>query len=1824
MSIIDQNNVVLECNAGAGISVNIKKVKVVTNNIRKGFEDKVESLNKLEYTELADIILLQEVNGWKEQEEGYKEVVGGYEGYFNLSKKPKPCGQSHLMLTKEEKKAHKKCLSPTPKNGVAIFVRKGFSQAFKVKVAYNDGKGRILILVLKNGSDHLSFVNVYAPSNSTNERLKFFRELSNILQNHVNKKSTIIMGGDVNSVWRWKDTSNREATNLDFSIRNFCELNRLTDAYVNKGNGGYTWTSSSSKTRKRLDSFYLKYGDMDKVESCKIIEQNIVNSDHKAVQIVVTLKKAVIERILERKRTITVKEKTKKIGKEEWKTYRREMAEKLEALEDKIRQDLERCKRTKDKKYLDAAVEEMNKVMLSSLEVAYKDAVDTEETIKIKNKEEKEKDSEMVERARNYVNDRPRTEEGEKKNREKGKGESEKKEVKMTNLRRRKLNNRKTQRLISALHNIETTHKIVKKDNRKLPDKLKTRLERLKHFDVNPESWSEWNEETRGKLDEELGKLTKKIKGEIRKEKRRFKNKKWLRYKEGMKEWGWGNKPEFFDRALKKLGNKPGIKRVPDHILENMEEGTDPTDPEAGKRMVRDHWKELYKSNKDLERNINQGHTTPWYEFTNPERNADFREASKALTEKIGENEFRETIQALKSNVAGGVDDILNEHIKRSTILFKELVREVINTVLETNITPSGWKHNRIFMIHKKKDTNDPNNYRGITLCPSLHKLLTKIVAKRLTTMTERYSIISKAQGVTKFGQSAPNHYRALGDTLEDAHQFSQEAHITYVDLKKAYDYVEFWAVKEVLTNLNFDLKFINLVEELNSGMTGDAITPLGITGKFNIERGLRQGCPLSPILFCIFIEPLIRWMESDKGLGYRFKNNQELIVAILAYMDDIALISKSHEEMTIMCSMLERYLNHYGMIIGDKSAYTNNRVGDAGDSPTIQGYTITRLKRNEAYKYLGYMTTTTLNWSENIAETKRKVNSTLNIIKAGGYDPRLKLKCIRLVSEKVAEYAFHSTHYSKKELNILSIATKKAAKAIMRTSVRTPSVSVWNTLENGGLQIAEMGALYSKTLATDLLNTLNYTNTGNINYRTTTQRLKDYMQKHKHEHLNQKEYKDVKEYWIARALQAAKDCELKIENTHGPYPRVNVVVNNTSIENYIRVTKPTPHITNIFNKLLFAHPNRGLEQIIEKGQLISYGLIMDRWRVPNFYIPHWEQIRQVLCEGQDTNINTITTNFLNNYSETSPFQRDLRIRRERTSGNIHTYTDGSEKEGEAGCGTWNEENEELTGSFRTFGAQKIYPAEMQATLKAINRTPADTTHHIYIDNNSVLCLCKKVSRWTTKDWRKAKNVREARMLFTALRVAVTERNARFVWHKVKSHTGIRGNEEADRLANEGRERMDTYINHKDTHEFAPDYEVTSERVEGKIDNQYRTYITNIQKERMEREAKEKAEENHTRNIVSNTKQDRHYSNWYLKYPQTTIAHTVNAFKARQDMLPHAEGAMERKLKGYTDSKCILCGDEVEDTAHIFDRCPAHKGTKNKLKETIYSMLLRHTTNMSRKEMEATIPCWFHTTTVKADCFTPENRKELLDFNKTAGILGIIPPSLKNMIKELLAMHGKKNYKKKGRVEAVADAIVKRIHMHFIQNITTVWKERNAMWSRKVQEIRDKGKEEEEGRAEQEEIREENTNRQVNRDNSNHTSPKRKKRRQERGDVQIHQQITNNPSTNQEKGSPVQASIQTSTREVQKRKDRKDTNKAAKRARKETQTESTTQESNNNKRKELTRDIVQQRNQKRLRQTNNPEKPHSEINPPNEPNTGNLTIAPSTTKQNNTQHYQPP
>jgi hypothetical protein len=272
---------------------------------------------------------------------------------------------------------------------------------------------------------------------------------------------------------------------------------------------------------------------------------------------------------------------------------------------------------------------------------------------------------------------------------------------------------------------------------------------------------------------------------------------------------------------------------------------------------------------------------------------------------------------------------------------------------------------------------------------------------------------------------------------IEDANNYDKKIHVCYIDLVKAYDRIEKWTIEEILENLGFPTNLKNLIVDINSGVKVKVETDYEKIEEVEVRRGLRQGCPLSPLLFSLYVEPLIRWIYKEHK-RYVFEKNKELYLLLLVYMDDIVIITNTREKMEEIMRKIERYSNTYGLKISEKLVYSMKESKTCSekeeneketDPIEIQEIKIKTIKPRKVYKYLEIWTNLINTWKKQKKEAKKKYTNTTNLLGRSVVDMRIQSKVINIVVNIPLEYGFYSIPYNKKELEEIDIKNKKTLK---------------------------------------------------------------------------------------------------------------------------------------------------------------------------------------------------------------------------------------------------------------------------------------------------------------------------------------------------------------------------------------------------------------------------------------------------------------------------------------------------------------------------------------------------------------------------------------------------------------------------------------------------------------------------------------------------------------------------------------------------------------------------------------------------------------------------
>lgn len=282
---------------------------------------------------------------------------------------------------------------------------------------------------------------------------------------------------------------------------------------------------------------------------------------------------------------------------------------------------------------------------------------------------------------------------------------------------------------------------------------------------------------------------------------------------------------------------------------------------------------------------------------------------------------------------------------------------QLFNDIIEEGVVPEVWKTVSLHMIYKAGSQANPLNYRPIALMSVAYKLLSKIITYRLYDVVESEGIVSIAQGGFHKQRSTLSHVHALHGCIEDAQKQNKQVYITYVDIANAYDSVPHWAMLDMLHKYNLPDNILHFIGDALTGSKLEVLTKYRPTEMVDVEVGLKQGDPMSPLLFSLFLNPVVCKIHEEEK-GYRLGTGP--VISMLAFADDIALVAGGEDNMGKMWDDLTNFYYTFGMRVNiAKSAYTSNRhiLGETLGFVNRDTGHMERLKvlgRQEAYKYLG------------------------------------------------------------------------------------------------------------------------------------------------------------------------------------------------------------------------------------------------------------------------------------------------------------------------------------------------------------------------------------------------------------------------------------------------------------------------------------------------------------------------------------------------------------------------------------------------------------------------------------------------------------------------------------------------------------------------------------------------------------------------------------------------------------------------------------------------------------------------------------------------------
>ena len=218
--------------------------------------------------------------------------------------------------------------------------------------------------------------------------------------------------------------------------------------------------------------------------------------------------------------------------------------------------------------------------------------------------------------------------------------------------------------------------------------------------------------------------------------------------------------------------------------------------------------------------------------------------------------------------------------------------------------------------LEKKAKATECGDYRTISLISHASKIMLKILTKRTEAQAEAINFIGEDQLGFRKGKGTREAIAILRTLGERSMQNGKDMYICFVDYEKAFDRVNWCRLMRALERIGIDWKYRRLIKNLYMGQTV-MIRIDGINSKpGKIGRAVRQGCPLSPLLFNIYIEEIVREAMEKTSDGVKVGGT---LVQAVRFADDQAMVSSTNAGLQRMMDVLNATSKGYGMKINIK-----------------------------------------------------------------------------------------------------------------------------------------------------------------------------------------------------------------------------------------------------------------------------------------------------------------------------------------------------------------------------------------------------------------------------------------------------------------------------------------------------------------------------------------------------------------------------------------------------------------------------------------------------------------------------------------------------------------------------------------------------------------------------------------------------------------------------------------------------------------------------------------------------------------------------------------
>ena len=317
-----------------------------------------------------------------------------------------------------------------------------------------------------------------------------------------------------------------------------------------------------------------------------------------------------------------------------------------------------------------------------------------------------------------------------------------------------------------------------------------------------------------------------------------------------------------------------------------------------------------------------------------------------------------------------------------------------------------------------------------------MYKILTSTLARHIERHIEDNDIMEVTQkGCRKGKKGCKDHLLTNKAITGNARQRQKNLSMAWIDYKKAYDSVPHSWIIKVLEVYRINPHIIQCISEsmnlwnttLTLASDANSMTVEGV----RIKRGIFQGDSLSPLLFCLALNPVCSLLQAT-NFGYRYHGNDvAATINHLVYMDDIKLYARNDDELQKLITVVKQFSDDIRMEFGiekcAKITLLRGRRVETGDMPLPdEEVSIKELTNESTYKYLGMIENDIINHNAMKEKSRAEYKQRLRLILKSELNAKNKIEAINTLAIPVLRYSFGIVNWRLEEICGLDVMTRK------------------------------------------------------------------------------------------------------------------------------------------------------------------------------------------------------------------------------------------------------------------------------------------------------------------------------------------------------------------------------------------------------------------------------------------------------------------------------------------------------------------------------------------------------------------------------------------------------------------------------------------------------------------------------------------------------------------------------------------------------------------------------------------------------------------------------